>query len=238
MREPFDYDRAMEALAGNQKKPKWWQYALGTLGDAVALNRGMQPTAIANLTAQTGAQQQRLQETAAQLMKWRYEDYQRQNEADLRAANPFSVGRDRVAYDPATGQARVIYDGAEDFELYAQELGLEPGSDEYFAAVEDYVLRSSGPSAFGRDLELDDHRTGNDERLEGVRHSNRERMERLRQGNRRGMVDYRNANPAPSRSSRASSRESMPTVRTPAEARKLPKGTRFRTPDGRVKVAQ
>ena len=28
----------------------------------------------------------------------------------------------------------------------------------------------------------------------------------------------------------------LPTVRTPAEAAKLPKGTRFRTPDGRIKV--
>jgi len=29
---------------------------------------------------------------------------------------------------------------------------------------------------------------------------------------------------------------SLPLVRTPAEAMKLPKGTRFRTPDGQVKV--
>ena len=53
-------------------------------------------------------------------------------------------------YDPATGQSHVIYDGPEDFETYAQQLNLEPGSEEYFKAVEDYVLKGSGPSAHER----------------------------------------------------------------------------------------
>jgi hypothetical protein len=231
MRAPFDYDKAMEILAGNQKKPKWWQYGLATLGDALAINRGVQPYAMQSLVGQRNSQQQRLQEAAEQLMKWRYQDHSRQNEADLRAANPFTIGRDRVMYDPASGQSNVIYDGAEDFELYAEKLGLEPGSPDYFQAVEDFVLRSSGPSAHERDIELDDHRTGNDASLERLRYGNRVGMENLRQGNRRGMVDYRNANPAPSRSSKPR----VVSVKTPAEAAKLKLGTIYRGPDGVVR---
>lgn len=234
LREPFDYDAAMAALAGDQKRPKDWQVAMAIVGDALSgMNEGgSQPYALQSVLGRRNAQQERLQAAAEQIQKWRYQDYSRQNEADLRAANPFTIGRDRVMYDPASGQAQTIYDGAEDFELYAEELGLEPGSPEYFQAVEDFVLRSSGPSAHERDIELDDHRTGNDRSLENLRYGNRRGLETLRQGNRRGMVDYRNANPPPSRSSR----ERLPIVSSPAEAMKLPPGTKFRTPDGKVKV--
>jgi hypothetical protein len=238
MRQPFDYDKAMEVLAGNQKKPKDWQIAVAILGDAMASVGGHQPYAVQSLVGRRNAQQERLQEAAAQLMKWRYSDYSRQNEADLQAANPFTIGRDRVMYDPASGQAKTIYDGAEDFELYAEELGLEPGTEEYFAAVEDFVLRSAGPSAHSRDLEMDDHRTGNDERLEGVRHENRASMESLRQRNRVGMEGVRQGNRLEVRATppaRAAGTSAAPVkVKTPAEAQKLKAGTLYQTPDGQV----
>src|SRR5690606_6859523 len=139
MRQPFDYDAAFEALAGNQKGPRPWQYIAGAVGDALIANSGGQPWAIRSLADQRAQQQQRLLDAAETLTKWRYQDFTRQNEADLQAANPFTIGRSRLAYNPATGQMDTIYDGPEDFELYASELGLEPGSEEYFRAVEDYV---------------------------------------------------------------------------------------------------
>lgn len=238
MRQPFDYQAALETLRGEQKKFGPWKMAAAVLADSLTGRTQALPT----LLHMKNAQEQRNQSAAKQLLDWKYRDFARQNEADLRASNPFTIGRDRVSYNPATGQSDVVYDGAEDFELYAQELGLEPGTEEYFQAVEDYVLRSSGPSAHDRDMSLDDHRTANDQSLENLRYGNRRAMEVLRQGNRRGMVDYRNANPPPSRPRRSSANtrgegaEGLVTVKSVAEARKLPKGTKFRTPDGKIKV--
>lgn len=160
----------------------------------------------------------------------------------LDASKPFTIGRDRVQFDPATGQSSVVYNGPQDFELYAAELGLEPGTPEYFAAVEDFILRSSGPSAHERDLEFDDYRTGNDAELEGLRQTNRERMEGLRQDNRETLEGTRQRNrltvrtTPPARATGGGGADNLPVVSTPEEARRLPSGTRFRTPDGKVKV--
>lgn len=236
MRQPFDYDKAMQALQGEQKKPKWWQYGLAAVGDALVQNSGGQPWATRTLAGQQSENAERLRAAAEQLTKWKHDDWARQNEADLRASAPFTIGRDRVTYDPASGQTNVLYDGPEDFELYAQELGLQPGTEDYYRSVEDYVLRSSGPSAYDRDVSLDDYRTNNDASLERLRAGNRRDLENLRQGNRRGIIDYRNANPTPRRASGPRVDSSLPVVSSPAEARRLPSGTRFRTPDGKVKV--
>lgn len=160
----------------------------------------------------------------------------------LDASKPFTIGRDRVQFDPVTGQSSVVFNGPQDFELYAAELGLEPGTPEYFAAVEDFVLRSSGPSAHERDLELDDFRTENDAELEGLRQTNRERMEGLRQTNREKLEGTRQRNrltvrtTPPARAVGRGGGDNLPVVSTPAEARRLPSGTRFRTPGGKVKV--
>lgn len=237
MRQPFDYDAALAKLVGEKPKIKDWQKVAGVIGDALVMNQGGQPYVMKSLMGRQEAYQDRLRKAQETLLGWQHNDYAAQRDADLRAANPFSSGRDRVQYDPATGQARVIYDGPEDFETYAEELSLEPGTDEYFAAVEDYVLKGNGPTAHGRDLELDDHRTSNDRSLESYRYGNRVGLEKMRQGNRQGMVDYRNANPAPARPRVSGApRDKIVTVSSPAEARKLPKGTKFRTPDGKIKV--
>ncbi|MXO63421.1 hypothetical protein [Qipengyuania oceanensis] len=237
MRQPFDMNSALETLRGKQKKFGPWKFMAAGLADAISGQSRMVPMLLQMKAAQEG----RNQDAAETVLGWRHGAWQDQNRADLRAAAPFTIGRDRVQYNPASGQAQVIYDGADDFENYARQLGLEPGSDEYYNAVQDYVLRSSGPSAHERDVELDDHRTDNDRSLENLRYGNRVGMERLRQSNRQGMVSYRNANPPPVRSRTGGSggggkkaSGGLVEVSTPAEAAKLKPGTKYRTPDGEV----
>lgn len=94
-----------------------------------------------------------------------------------------------------------------------------------------------------RDVGLDDHRTANDLRMEGVRQGNRVGMENLRQRNRGSLEDARQSNrltlrttPQAPRSAKATGGGDIPTVRTPEEAMRLPSGTRFRTPNGQIKV--
>ncbi|MGC1269951.1 MAG: hypothetical protein WA842_05060 [Croceibacterium sp.] len=188
-RQPFDYQQALDLLAGDQSGPKRWQRIVGAIADTLT-GRPLLSQAFAE---RDRARAQRMQQAQAQIMDWQHGDYAAQRDADLRASAPFTVGRDRVQFDPATGSSSVIYDGPEDFQLYAQDLGLEPGSEDYFRAVEDYVLRSGGPSAHGRDLELDDHRTANDSELETLRYGNRVGLEGLRQRNR---VSLRQTPPA------------------------------------------
>tara|TARA_R110000824_G_scaffold31825_3_gene103192 strand:+ start:3309 stop:4238 length:930 start_codon:yes stop_codon:yes gene_type:complete len=89
---------------------------------------------------------------------WEVQDAQ-----DKRNAPQFFMSNgDRVMLNPSTGQTTVLYDGQEPFEDYAQALGIEPGTDEYTTALQDYVLKSSGPTAYDYDVRLDSVRTGND----------------------------------------------------------------------------
>ncbi len=206
MRQPFDYEAAKAALVGEAPKVKDWQKVLAVVGDALVAHGGGQPMAMRNITARQDDYSKRQFQAAQQILDWQYGDYEAQRDADLRAANPYTIGRERLAYDPATGQTDVLYRGRQDAEIYADSLGFDRDSEEWGAVVEDYVLRSSGPSAHQRDMEIDDHRTANDRSLEGYRQQNRLQMEGARQSNRRGMVDYRNANPPPSRSSRGAAR--------------------------------
>lgn len=148
-----------------------------------------------------------------------------QREEDREAAKRnepqfFSGNEDRIRFDPITGKSTRVYDAPQDFEDYARAQGLEPGTDGYFTAVEDYVLRGNGPTAFQYDKDL-----------EAVRQAGRISQEAARQANRLGVIDYRNANPPPARPRAASSgspRERLPIVSSPAEAMKLPPGTRFK----------
>ncbi|MBY6015133.1 hypothetical protein KUV75_09505 [Qipengyuania gaetbuli] len=194
MRQPFDYDAALKALTGDYKKPKAWQYALAAVGDALARNGGHQAFAVQNIVNQQNEYRQRQLDAAETIAGWQYDDWARQNEADLRASNPFTIGRERLAYDPATGEANVLYRGRQDAEIYADSLGFDRGSEEWNAAAQDFVLRGSGPSAHARDLELDDYRTANDRDLEGYRQENRLEMENTRQRNRSAMESARQGN--------------------------------------------
>lgn len=68
-----------------------------------------------------------------------------------------------VQLDPMGGaDPEVIYQAPEDFEIYADAMGLEPGTQEYLDAQQDFVLRAHGPTAL-------QNRTA----YEGVRHRNR-----------------------------------------------------------------
>lgn len=102
----------------------------------------------------------------------------------------FMSGEDRVSYNPVSGESQMLYDAPEDFQLYADQMGFEPGTDEYNDAMADYVLRTAGPTA-------------NDGRqfLENLRQQNRLSMEGARQKNRmqlRATPTYGQVNPRPS----------------------------------------
>lgn len=221
MRQPFDYSAAAKALAGDRKDPKAWQYALAAVGDALIQNSGGSPYAMRYLVGQRDANASRQLEAAEQIAKWRYDDWARQNEADLRASNPFTIGRERIAYDPATGDANVLYRGRQDAEIYADSMGFDRGSEEWNAAAEDFVLRGSGPSAHSRDLELDDYRTANDRDLEGYRQSNRLEMERTRQLNRSAMEGARQSNRMTLRQTAPAKRSSSRPVATDGKGNKV-----------------
>lgn len=117
-----------------------------------------------------------------------------QERARIDASKPdyFTVGRNRVRYDPTTNQSQTVYEAPADFEEYAGVLGLQPGTDEYNEAVQDYVLRANGPTA-------QEGREG----LEGLRQDNRISLEGVRQDNRmtlRQMPTYANLHPHPTAS--------------------------------------
>lgn len=159
-----------------------WRDVLGTLGDALS---GKPIYLNAKLQRQ---QMEREDALLQQKRAWQLED------RDFEASQPeyFMSGRDRVRYNPRTGQAEVVYDGTEDFEQYARTMGLQPGTEEYFTAVQDYVLRGNGPSAYGFDKQLDDYRTENDKRLDDYRTGNRLKV--------RGQPTWRDRNPPAPRS--------------------------------------
>jgi hypothetical protein len=92
--------------------------------------------------------------------------WQRNNQIDdrnFKASQPqyFTAGNDRIAYDPTTGQSDVLYHGNQPFEDYAAALGLKQGTPEYAKALQDYVLRGNGPTAYGYDLDLEGARQRN-----------------------------------------------------------------------------
>ena len=197
MRQPFDYEGAIRALSPQEKKRSTGQkvadaaalFVMGAAGNQAGVNAFAQ---------RRRTNEQRAWEVARDVAQWKHADWARQNGADLGAAAPFTIGRDRLQYDPTTGETNTLYDGPEDFESYAEAKGFEPGSQQYFDAVEDYVLRSNGPTAYGRDKALDDYRTGNRLKMEGVRQGNRMTV--------RGSPTYRDTHPQPGGGGRRSAR--------------------------------
>ena len=211
-REVFDYDGTLREMERNNRD--------SSLADAFARAMAFQEGDYGRAAEITGRMAGRARDTKNQALKWKREDWVDQRQADLQAMHPTTIGRARIVYNPITDETREVYRGPEDFELYAKHLGIEPGSDEYFRAVEDYVLKSSGPSAHSRDLELDDHRTGNDVKLEGVRQGNRVSLEGMRQGNREKLRQM----PLPPRASVAGAPRkggSVPTAIDPRTGRKV-----------------
>ncbi|MDZ7895432.1 MAG: hypothetical protein U5M50_11035 [Sphingobium sp.] len=244
---------------------------LGNLGDAFSGNAG-QPGSYAAFKAGQRQRQQalddrnalwaRLDAQRAEDRQWRVED----RDAQLNAPQYFMSGRDRIRLDPETGQSAVVYDGPTDFQEYADLMGLEPGTEDYRNAMQDFVLRSNGPTAQAGRVDL-----------EGVRQGNRVAL--------RSLPTYAQTHPRPSSSRQGSSgsggrsptyagvfapiygkiasgvpltsgeqaaldryrggrghgvsgggQSGIVSARTPEEARRLPKGTVYRTAQGKVMV--
>lgn len=240
-RGSFDYDAAMASLLPQKKKRSTLDKIATVALPALMALGGNQAGANAFIQmqwAKRNERQRREAEAAETIAKWKHDDWARQHGADLRASAPRVIGRSMVQYDPNAGQVNELYDGPEDYEEYAEAMGVEPGSEEYFRMVEDFVLKSDGPSAYERDTDLDDHRTGNRLKIEGVRQGNRVGLEGIRQRNRvtiKGTPTYRDTHPRPTASARGGAGSPV-RVSTPAEANALKPGTVYRTPDGQVRV--
>jgi hypothetical protein len=212
VRQSFDYDKAADTILGPQKKPSTLQAIGQILLPALMAYRGNQQGANQMISSMANAKEydrRYRQETVADLIKGRIRDAQASDDAYYRDTAPFTSGRDRLRWNPETGRTEMLHKGEQDFEAYAKALGLEEGTDPYFGALEDYVLRANGPSALERNKELDSFRTGNDVRLENLRQSNRSALEGQRQGNRvslRQTPTYRDTHGAPARQSSGGSR--------------------------------
>lgn len=199
--QSFDYDGALASMLPQRKKRSDLQKVLSIAAPVLMGLAGNQAGAnafISNQQARRAADERQRLSALSMIQRWKHDDFARQNGADLRASAPRVIGRSMVQYDPNSGGVNELYDGPEDFESYAETMGLEPGTQEYFDAVEDYVLKSDGPTAYEHDKGLDDYRTGNRLRIEGARQGNRESLEGIRQRNRvttRGLPTYRDANP-------------------------------------------
>ena len=184
MREPFNYDQAMQAMLPPQPQhSKGHERLMNILRISSAVLAGAAGQQWTDpLLAKRERDETRRYESNKLIQGWKHGDWQNQNEADLKAADPFTIGRDRLGYNPATGQTENLFHGPADWEAFAASKDLKPGTPEYFRAVDDFVLRSGGPSAMENFSALDDHRTENDKSLENLQSSNRRGLETLRQG--------------------------------------------------------
>ena len=183
MRHPFNYDEAMKAILPPEPQHSKTHNTLMTVLDvaAAAMAGAAGQPYTSGLAAQRKERSKRSYEANTLVQGWKHGDWQNQNEADLKAADPFTIGRDRLAYNPATGQTDNLFHGPADWEAFTASKGLTPGTPEYFKAVDDYVLRTAGPSAMENFSALDDHRTENDKSLENLQSRNRTGLESLRQ---------------------------------------------------------
>jgi hypothetical protein len=103
------------------------------------------------------------------------------------AAANVNPGEQRLFGNPNAGGK--VYQAPTAAEQYAGSLGKAPRTSGYNTALQDYVLKGSGPTAFGYDAALDDHRTANDVGVEGLRQRNRMGL--------RSAPTYRDSNPRP-----------------------------------------
>lgn len=137
-------------------------------------------------------------------IKWRRDDdlaEQKRNEPRY-----FSGREDQVRFDPTSGTSERVYDAPQDFEDYAGTSGHDPGTPEYFQAVEDYVLKGDGPTVFKQDRDLEVLKNAQRISLEAERHRNRSAL--------RGLPTYRDTHPAPPRAS-VPSTKTRPTATGP-----------------------
>jgi hypothetical protein len=139
---------------------------LGAVGDALLQRSGAQPIYSPMMQRRQALQVQGARQQAQFAHDNNLRLWQRDNQIDdrnFKVNQPqyFTAGNDRVAFDPATGQSNVLYHGSQPFEDYAAALGLKPGTPEYTKALQDYVLRGNGPTAYDYDVDLEGARQQN-----------------------------------------------------------------------------
>lgn len=170
------------------------------------------------------------------------------------------VGNALGMVDPTTGAFRQTYTAPSPAEQYAAALGYQPGSDEYKQSVQDYLLKGYSDAAMPNRLGLIDHRYDRSDAQLGERLAVTRRGQDLTHGDRRASIAQSNTNNVRSTSTSAANNVRSTTtsannnaatnemrfqtsrkprggpveVSTPEEARKLPPGTFFKTPDGRI----
>lgn len=224
---PPDYAAILRGALGERPKMNTLQTIASIAGPMLMSLSGDQAAAM-QLANQVGARgrewDERAREADLTAVKWRRED----DIAERERNKPqfLSGASDQVRYDPVSGKSTVVYDAPEDWQTYATGQGFEPGTEDYFRAAEDYVLRGNGPTAFQYDRDLETVKAAARSQLERERQSNRERL--------RGTPSYRDLNPPPPRprTARPNGGSGIVTVKTPQEAMKLAPGTKFRGPDG------
>lgn len=110
---------------------KDWKVIAGIIGDAMMAYGGMQPTFGPGLARRREAEAQ--QEFDRE--KWAAQ--QAAESADRLRPKFEQIGNTGGLWNPATNSYEPIYTAPQPFEIYARQFG-EPGSDEYFKALEDY----------------------------------------------------------------------------------------------------
>ncbi len=231
MRDPGNVAQGvnMPSIATPHIKPKFfdkhgaWRdvasFALGTVGDALAMNSEGGRFYLQNKMAERERQNQLADVRLKR--QWQMED------ADRERNKPqyFSGAEDRLMFDPLTGQTSTVYDAPTDAETYAQAFGFDPGSPEYQNALEDYALRAYGPTATANRASLEGARLNSRMTLEGLRQRNRVSLEGVRQVNRkslRSLPTYGQANrPSPAPVKRPQASRSRPTATNPQTGQKI-----------------
>ena len=170
------------------------------------------------------------------------------------------VGNTIGMLDGNTRSFEPLYTSPSPAEQYAGALGYQPGSDEYKQSVQDYLLKGYSDAAMPNRLGLIDHRYDRSDAQLGERLAVTRRGQDLTHGDRRASIAQSNTNNVRSTSTSAANNVRSTTtsannnaatnemrfqtsrkprggpveVSTPEEARKLPPGTFFKTPDGRI----
>ena len=167
-----------EAMNGPTRKegPPLW---LGIIADAFAGAAG-KPGPYAAMLDQRRQEQAVADREEAQWTRRRSAELEDRT-ADANKPQYFAGNEDRVVFDPTTNSTRTVYDAPTDAQTYAGTLGYQPGSPDYTNAVQDYTLRSNGPTAVGGRIGLEGVRYGyrdalQDDRLTASRENTNTRV--------------------------------------------------------------
>ena len=146
--------------------------ALGQFGQALLMAGGDPGRALALVDErdrQTEAQRLARAKEMVQAGRYDQEHADKMDERQWQRTKPeyWSGNEDRLKFDPTTGQVVTVYDAPTDAQDYAASLGLDTETDAGRRAVQDYVLRGSGPTALESDLRLEEARYGHRAALKG-----------------------------------------------------------------------